>query len=611
MVCKKMKNNKYGNKNISFFIPAWNCEETISESVDSIIKTNLKEGDEIIIVDDASTDKTPKIIRDYENKYNFIKVITLQKNKGGSVARNTAVKNCKNEILFCLDSDNILVPNSIEKLKNFMIKKEADSATFEKLYYFKNNIKNLTKKWVYRRGIHTLADSLSGHISPIASGNYMFTKTSWKKAGGYKEDVRTLDTWTFGIRQLATDSKIVVMPNSFYYHRHGINSNWILHTKKGVNHSVIAHEALRPFFNLINKEDFYYIKKNKDTWFYNLNNHPIRDSKNNYGKTGKVIEIKKTIQIIKSKVKTLLKIIIKKIQQITLKLKPPTKKERELIAELKRKIKSLKTIKITKNNSSVEEEWLIYLSIIRKKLIKKDPRFFLDWEEMAHTMFHKARNVELEYLKRQPSWKTWKKALKESKIGNPKKYPEMPSTSGNLIHHAYSLSQLLDRHNINLNKIKHIFEFGGGYGSMARLIYQLEFNGIYTIFDLPEFTFLQEYFLKSLNLDANISINNFKKGNGINLISNINILPNLFYSSSPDLFIGTWSISESPTDFREKIFNLTKNTKYYIIAYRNNFNSIDNKKYFKKFMEEKKDYNWFNYPIDHLQGNSYLIGLKK
>ena len=286
-----ISNNEFEKNNISFFIPAWNCENMIGDALNSIIKTNYKDGDEIVIVNDASTDNTPLIIKNYAKKYNFIKIIHHKKNSGCATSRNTAIKSCKNEILFCLDSDNILIPNSIQRLKNYMLKFKADSACFGGLNYFRDGkTKKITHRWIFKNGLHTLADVLFGPITPIASGNYMLTKESWKKAGGYMESTRLLDTWTFGIRQLATGTKMIIMPNSFYFHRCGYESNYIHYTKKGVNGHLLRFDALEPFFRLIEERDVEYIKNNQNTWFSDLNIHPIKIKNEKYGKNGRIVQ---------------------------------------------------------------------------------------------------------------------------------------------------------------------------------------------------------------------------------------------------------------------------------------------------------------------------------
>ena len=62
------------NANISFVIPAYNCQHTLAEAVDSIYNGNFTKGDEVIIVDDASTDETLKEARSLQKKYLSIRI---------------------------------------------------------------------------------------------------------------------------------------------------------------------------------------------------------------------------------------------------------------------------------------------------------------------------------------------------------------------------------------------------------------------------------------------------------------------------------------------------------------------------------------------------------
>lgn len=260
---------------ISFFIPVYNYEEYIKESVASIMNGNFEDGDELIIVNDASTDNTAQTLQELKIKYPEIKIINHLRNRGGAVARNTAIRNAKNNILFCLDADNILISGSIKKLKQFMIDSGADVAVFEGMYYFHNNTKNITGKWKFKEET-TLKDYLSTGEVPGSSGNHMFTKESWLKAGGYPEG-NWLDTWGFGFCQAATGSKIMVMPDSFYYHRHGHNSYWRREYKKG-KVSLEALKILIPFLDLIDERDVNYIMgpNGRYVWFDKLGKHPLR-----------------------------------------------------------------------------------------------------------------------------------------------------------------------------------------------------------------------------------------------------------------------------------------------------------------------------------------------
>ncbi|MCX6717346.1 MAG: glycosyltransferase family 2 protein [Candidatus Taylorbacteria bacterium] len=277
--------------NISFIIPAYNCEKTLKESVNSILDTNFELGDEIVITNDYSTDNTSKILNEIkERNPEKIVIINHEKNMGGGAARNTSVKNSKNEIIFCLDSDNILIPNSIKPLKKVLLDNlEAGAAAFQNIKYFKDDVNKITHEWHYINGKVTLKDVLCGKMNPISSGNYIFTKKSWKKAGGYPEKVGALDAWGFGLKLLLTGSSIIILSNTGYYHRYGHISYWT-RERKVTSFSEKAKSIIEPFLNKIFKDDIEYIKSSLN-WFEELENKPIRDNDGLIGKDGKVVYI--------------------------------------------------------------------------------------------------------------------------------------------------------------------------------------------------------------------------------------------------------------------------------------------------------------------------------
>jgi glycosyltransferase involved in cell wall biosynthesis len=273
--------------NTSFFIPAYNCSKTIEEAVSSIVNDNLLPDDELVIVNDCSTDETAEVLKKLQYRYSSIKIVHNQLNKGGAATRNIAVDNCRHQILFCLDSDNILVPGSINKLRCFMQENNADVASFQELFYFKHDTNEIDYKWTFKTGEYFIEDHLSTTQVPGASGNYMFTKESWLRAGQYPEFAGALDTWGFGLRQVMTGSKVCVMPNSYYYHRYSHESYWIRDASRRMGSvSLRALQILIPFFDLLDDRDINYIMsyRGRYTWFPELNKRPIRLASNAYPK---------------------------------------------------------------------------------------------------------------------------------------------------------------------------------------------------------------------------------------------------------------------------------------------------------------------------------------
>jgi len=278
------------NSHISFVMPAFNCVDTIGESVDSIFNGNFENGDEVIIVNDFSTDNTERKIKELQKKYPEIHYIKNSENKGCPASRNIGIRRAKNPLIFNLDADNILAPESVSKLKKYLISENADLASFSEYHYFITNPKKITHKWIYKGGIMSLADFLSGPINPGPGGNFLYTKKSWEKIGGYWEYGKGLhEAWGYTLKQLANGSKFVVLPQSFYYHRHGGDSLFARESKKTNESSLMATKMMLNFANLLTDEDSAYIKSDwgSKNWFENFFEHPLHLRSGEIGISGK------------------------------------------------------------------------------------------------------------------------------------------------------------------------------------------------------------------------------------------------------------------------------------------------------------------------------------
>ena len=108
---------------VSVIMPAYNSEKYIGEAIDSVLSQSYKNW-ELIIVNDASSDNTESIIKEYAGKNSKIVLISLSENKGVSNARNIAVQNARGRFVAFLDSDDIWTYDKLTKQISYM--KEND-----------------------------------------------------------------------------------------------------------------------------------------------------------------------------------------------------------------------------------------------------------------------------------------------------------------------------------------------------------------------------------------------------------------------------------------------------------------------------------------------------
>jgi len=219
---------------------------------------------------------------------------------------------------------------------------------------------------------------------------------------------------------------------------------------------------------------------------------------------------------------------------------------------------------------------------------------------------------ELKVLKKDKKWTLYKKLINEDSIGNPIRYFLYPKSSGNRINHVYHLSILQSEFNIDLKEIKKVFEFGSGYGCMARIFSKISKDIKYTCFDTQYVNLLQYYYLKHCNLNVGFS----NKSNFL-LTSNLEKIKHISYSSKY-LFIANWSLSETPILFRAKFDSLVKKSEIILISFQEKFEDIDNLKYFNNLkLKLSKNFNikivknkFYNGNILNKQKHYFFVGKK-
>lgn len=99
----------------SVIIPTYNNEDTITEAINSVLNQsayNLIE--EILVIDDGSTDNTRYVVKKFEKNNNKIRYI-YKENGGAASARNLGIKEAKADWIALLDGDDIWLPNKIER----------------------------------------------------------------------------------------------------------------------------------------------------------------------------------------------------------------------------------------------------------------------------------------------------------------------------------------------------------------------------------------------------------------------------------------------------------------------------------------------------------------
>jgi len=165
------------SKKISIIIPCLNEEKYIENCLNSIINSDYKkENLELLVVDGMSDDKTREIVKEYEKKYKYIKLIDNTK-KTAPIAMNIGIKSSCGEFVFIISAHAKYETNYFSKLVENII--ELDASCVGPLLI--TDVKNKTKK----------SNSIKKVLShKLGVGNASFRIGS--------DEVKDVDTVAFG-----------------------------------------------------------------------------------------------------------------------------------------------------------------------------------------------------------------------------------------------------------------------------------------------------------------------------------------------------------------------------------------------------------------------------
>lgn len=178
---------------VSVIIPTYNRASTLPRAIDSIL-VQSRPADEIIIVDDGSTDITQSLIK---NEYPQVKLIT-QSNNGVSSARNTGIRNSNGDWICLLDSDDSWQADKLEKqIKTVTENSEYLICHTNETWYKNGEVLNQRKKHE-KRGGHIFQHCLP--LCAISPSSVMINKQLFDDVGLFDEDLPACEDYDMWLR---------------------------------------------------------------------------------------------------------------------------------------------------------------------------------------------------------------------------------------------------------------------------------------------------------------------------------------------------------------------------------------------------------------------------
>lgn len=287
---------------------------------------------------------------------------------------------------------------------------------------------------------------------------------------------------------------------------------------------------------------------------------------------------------------------------------------RERLVRLRAEIGALHVGTDGSGGPRTTDHWSAGRRRLREAVLADDPAQLLTWPVIRDTMLvagelHPYLAAELDVLQADPQWADrWRAASEEDPVGSPPPLPGHPTGSGNRLHHAYQFRLLEQAGAPGVHTYDGVVEFGAGYGAMCAVARRLGFAGRYLLFDLPEFSALQRWYLGELGVPEADG----DGGAGAAFESREDELARVVGEASErDLFVAMWSLSETPLALRERLLPGGERFGGYLVGYQPQFESIDNVAWFADFRAARPEVEWSGGDPEPASGNRYLIGRRR
>lgn len=216
------------NPLVSVIIGAYNTESYISQAIQSVLSQTIN-NIEIIVVDDASTDRTAEVAKSFTDQR--VRVLVNEQNLGASGARNRALKAAEGEWVAVLDSDDWYAPERLEKLLQvansenadivaddlFLIRDEKDTAwstLIRESGEHINQVKIIDPVYFVETDVYAKPGLHLGISKPLFKRDFLIKNNIY-----YDENLTVVQDFWLDMDCLIRGARFVLIPEPYYFYR--------------------------------------------------------------------------------------------------------------------------------------------------------------------------------------------------------------------------------------------------------------------------------------------------------------------------------------------------------------------------------------------------------
>jgi len=251
-----MEENISVNKpKVSIIIPVYNCENYLSEAIESCLNqsyTNI----EVVVVDDGSTDRSLKVAEKYKERITLISSL----HQNAACARNIGLRNSDGSYVSFLDADDVLVPTKIARQVECLELQNVDFVYGDWCRISKStaNIKEVIKLHQFDDLVRvTLEDRFPEESIIVGCG--LYRRDLINRVGGWDESIDVQDDRMFHFKIALANPKFFHQPGVVVFyrteHQYSLSSKYQLSEKDYVDSFRSIHRVIDGMFESLKQSN--------------------------------------------------------------------------------------------------------------------------------------------------------------------------------------------------------------------------------------------------------------------------------------------------------------------------------------------------------------------
>ncbi|MGB0383494.1 MAG: glycosyltransferase [Ardenticatenaceae bacterium] len=242
---------------ISVIIPVYNGEQTIQETIDSVLAQTFSDF-ELIVINDGSTDATLEIVTSIQDPR--VKLFSYP-NRGLSHSRNRGLTHARSDLVAFLDADDLWTADKLEAQRNALQANPQATVAYSWTDFIDEFGQSLGQGIHVTKNGHVLADLLENNFI-VNGSNVLIHQDALISVGGFDESFVSAEDWDLWLR-LAASYQFVCVPAAQVLYR---RTNYSM----SANLPKLEAEALRALERAYSAapDSLHYLKRHSLARFY-------------------------------------------------------------------------------------------------------------------------------------------------------------------------------------------------------------------------------------------------------------------------------------------------------------------------------------------------------